>query len=140
MEINPNRGSKILFFTCYNPPSASVSKFNSQLDNFLASAAQINTKVYVLGDFDMPGVQWSDCPSSNNIEQSNFCHTINTYGLVQINAIPSTKHDNILDLVITNTPHLFSNIKECDTSFMSDHVVLSFSFMKGLSIHEIHLD
>ena len=59
----------------------------------------------------MPGVQWSDCPSSNNIEQSNFCHTINTYGLVQINAIPSTKHDNILDLVITNTPHLFSNIK-----------------------------
>ena len=57
----------------------------------------------------------------------NFCDTLNTYGLVQINAIPSTKHGNILDLVITYTPHLPSNIEECDTSFMSDHVVLSFS-------------
>ena len=127
VEIYPSQGSKILFVTCYNPPSASVSNFNSQLDNILASAAQIYTKVCVLGDFNMPDVQWSDCPSSNSIEQSNFCDTINTYGLVQINAIPSTKHGNILDLVITNTPHLFSNIEECDTSFMSDHVVLSFS-------------
>ena len=75
----------------------------------------------------MPDVQWSDCPSSNNIEQNNFCDTLNTYGLVQINAIPSTKHGNILDLVITNTPHLFSNIEECDSSVMSDHIVLSFS-------------
>ena len=127
MEINPSRGSKILFVTCYNPLSASVSNFNSQLDNILASAAQIYTKVCVLCAFNMPDVQWSDCPSSNDIEQSNFCDTLNTYGLVQINAIPSTKHGNILDLVITNTPHLFSNIEECDTSFMSDHVVLSFS-------------
>ena len=47
--------------------------------------------------------------------------------MAQINAIPSTKHGNIFDLVITNTPHLFSDIEECDTYFMSDDVVLSFS-------------
>ena len=41
VEIYPSQGSKILFVTCYNPPSASVSNFNSQLDNILASAAQI---------------------------------------------------------------------------------------------------
>ena len=73
VEINPSRGSKILFVTCYNPPSASVSNFNKQLNNILARAAEIYTKVSVLGDFYMPDVQWSDCPSSNNIEQSIFC-------------------------------------------------------------------
>ena len=72
-------------------------------------------------------MKWNDCPSSNNIEQSIFCDTLNTYELDQVNAISSTKHGNILDLVIANTPHLFSNIEECDTSFMSDHVAPSFS-------------
>ena len=44
VEIYPSQGSKILFVTCYNPPSASVSNFNSQLDNILA---KIYTKVCV---------------------------------------------------------------------------------------------
>ena len=51
----------------------------------------------------------------------------NVYGLVQLNTIPSIKHGNIPDLVISNTPHLLSPVKECDLSFMSDHVIVTFS-------------
>ena len=45
VKVNPSLGSKILFVTCYNPPSASVCNFSSHLDNI---AAQLKyTQKYV---------------------------------------------------------------------------------------------
>ena len=58
---------------------------------------------------------------------------LNVHGLVQLNTIPSTKHGNILDLAISNTPHLLSPVEECDLSFISDQVGVSFSTMIVLS-------
>ena len=116
LNVSPSHCSKMLFVKCYRPPSAPVNGFTGQLDKIIASATKTYKKVCLLGDFSMSDVHWSHCPSSKNLEQNIFCEMLNVYGLVKLNTIPSIKHDNILDLVISNTPHLSSPVEEYVTS------------------------
>ena len=127
VEVSPSHCSEMFFVICYRPPSAPsapVNVFTSQLDTIVESATKTYKKVCLLGDLNISDVHWSDCPSSKKLEQDIFCDILNVYVLVQLNTIPSTKHGNILDLVISNIPHLLSPVEECDLSFMSDHVVI----------------
>ena len=110
---------------CYNPPSASVCQFTSNLDIVLSNAVNRYDKICLLGDFNLPGIEWGDVPQSKNKECSMFCEILDNYGLVQLNNTPSTKHGNILDLVISNCPESVTQIDKCDIEFPSDHVILN---------------
>ena len=52
--------------------------------------------------------------------------------------LPSTKHGDILELVITNR-RLFSNIEECDNLLCLIMQFLVSQFMKSSSINEIQI-
>ena len=54
------------------------------------------------------------------------------------NKIPSTIHGNILDLVLTNTPYLYSDVLESDCCLSSDHAVLTFQINERVNLPKIN--
>jgi hypothetical protein len=117
----PNK--KVSIHCLYRQPSQmsndnAVNKFLQKLKPCM------NTKnVIILGDFNLPGIEWSDCSSKNKHEQT-FINELNNYGLKQLIKKPTRNH-NILDLCLSNT----TTIAECKvtqpfgalTSTSSDH-------------------
>ena len=106
----PTRSSTILFILCYRPPSSSITGFVQDLETILDKSTKLYNKFCLLGDFNLPGIKWGNLPLSSKRDESRFCELVDTCGLKQINKIPSTIHGNILDLVLTNTPYLYSDI------------------------------
>ena len=88
--------------------------------------------------FNLPGIKWGDLPLSSKQDESRFCAFVDTCGLKQINKIPLTLHENILDLVLTNTPYLYSDVAECDSSLSSDHAVVTFQVNQRVNLPEIN--
>ena len=62
--------------------------------------------------------------SSNITSQSMFCDVINQFSFQQLNTVPSNVKGNMLDLVFTNAPKLFSSINEYPVDISSDHKAL----------------
>jgi hypothetical protein len=56
-----------------------------------------------------------------------FLKCIDDFNFVQLIGIPSNTHGNILDLVLSNTQDLISEVAKCYVDFTSDHSVISFS-------------
>ena len=71
--------------------------------------------------------------SSNITSQSMFCDVINQFSFQQLNTVASNVKGNMLDLVFTNAPEMFSNIAECPVELSSDHIVPNHSLEKGNS-------
>ena len=87
--------------------------------------------ICMLGDFNIPSINWkSELYSSNITSQSMFCDVINQFSFQQLNTveyclIASNVKGNMLDLVFTNAPEMF----ECSVELSSDHIVLNFSVL-----------
>jgi hypothetical protein len=50
-----------------------------------------------------------------------FCELISDFGLTQLVSAPTHKKGNILDLILTDTPEIFSDVKVLPFMFDSDH-------------------
>ena len=118
----------ILFILSYRPPGSDVKEYVSNLNDVYMSAQSTYENICILGDFNFPDLKW-DASIYNHVHNDNavFVDFINTYGLVQLNTVPSNKFRHILDLVISNFPESFSEIKACEADFNTDHVILNFS-------------
>ena len=55
-----------------------------------------------------------------------FCDVFNQFSFQQLNAVPSNAKGNMLDLVFTNAPELFSSINEYPADITSAHKALNF--------------
>ena len=53
-----------------------------------------------------------------------FLDVLSAFSLAQINEVPSNVQGNILDLILTNTPDLYSDVMKLPCDFTSDHAVL----------------
>ena len=51
---------------------------------------------------------------------------VNAHSLLQVNTVPSNKHSNILDLVVTNSDNLITGPNEYSAEFDTDHSILKF--------------
>lgn len=113
----------------YRPPSASMAfnrNFELVLNNIYRNGG-IN--ILILGDFNMPNVDWPNLSSSNSI-YSNFLNVISEFDLQQYNHIPSrARCNNILEVVCCNMEDFVSNINVDDTNGLldTDHVILGFN-------------
>ena len=58
--------------------------------------------ICVLGDFNMPDINWSGCEPAASQSDNSFVNTVNTHSLEQLNKVPSNSVGNILDLVFIN--------------------------------------
>ena len=96
----------------------------------LVKASKQYERICMLGDFNIPSVNWkSELYSSNITSQSMFCDVMNQFSFQQLNTVASNVKGNMLDLVFTNAPEMFSNIAECPVELSSDHIVPNFSVL-----------
>ncbi|KAI8493903.1 hypothetical protein Bbelb_282500 [Branchiostoma belcheri] len=104
-----------------------MTAFTHNLDLTLESVHKEYSMCCVLGDFNMPRVDWDNCVVTNEGKEADFCNMINNHFLKQINQVPSNSRHNLLDLVFTDFPDRFSTINELPAEFDTDHTLLEFS-------------
>ena len=102
-------GRKILLSSCYRPPGqlvANIDIFINNLSLSLESAIDEHpTSVLLLGDLNDRCTSW-DFPHTNSETKDKLRTLCNELSLTQLIKDP-TRGNNILDLIITNTPLLF---------------------------------
>ena len=129
----------ILVINCYRPPSD--FDFVSRFSGFLQSL-EINHyySILAVGDFNFPNIQLvegSGFAYSSSGEEASFTSLLMDYYLFQLVEHP-TRGNNILDLLITNTPTFITagpmtGPQWSDTGVPSDHfpVILIYLWMCG---------
>ncbi|CAB4040147.1 Hypothetical predicted protein, partial [Paramuricea clavata] len=127
-EVRPTQKKKILVLVFYRPPSTNhvyMNAFNKCLKN--ARVARF-TQIVVLGDFNLPDMNWNTNSSTNNGTgqlYDNFTKAIRDNFLWQLVDQP-TRKEHILDLVLTNIPHKISNLEIFDDTISTDHKLIEF--------------
>ena len=120
------RGGKKLFIcTVYIPPYATINnylQFLSKLDDLITK--NINNDFLLLGDFNLPNLNWQFNPNDNDLFSQNatdpcsqsFSDSFFLNGLKQYNNVLNERN-RILDLVMSNS--LKVNVTKCDSPFVS---------------------
>ena len=127
-EIKPEDRRKFLCAVFYRPPNTGV-EYMKEFKRFLRKVSLSHfSQVVVLGDFNMPDIDWTTgVPNNNELLYLNFAKTIHdNQFLWQLIDVP-TRDYNILDLVLTNIPHKFRNIEVFQDIIKTDHTLIEFS-------------
>jgi len=112
-EIISSSGNPLIVASLYRPP-LNGQQGTDYANNLTESISQLCAKypkcpVWIGGDANLPDIDWSaDSIVSNNYNQSinsNFLKCCHDNGLEQIIDFP-TRHDNLLDILLTNRPSL----------------------------------
>ena len=112
-EVEGVKHKKVAIILLYRPPSSDPACFSPTIENMLVKASKQYERICMLGDFNIPSVNWkSELYSSNITSQSMFCDVINQFSFQQLNTAASNVKGKMLDLVFTNAPEMFSNIAE----------------------------
>ena len=123
-----NHSGSFFLVTFYRPPNADqlfIDNFTHVLNN--VKGINLDSKLCLLCDLIMPGIHWQALTGNNQLS-SNICNLFQEHHLNQLNNEASRPHnDNILDIVLTNTSELFSEILTTDSVFHSDHYMLEFN-------------
>ena len=110
-------------------PSDFSDSFITNLKATLYQCVEANlSHICLLGDLNMPRVDWARMAplqmSQFNIE---MCNTFQELNLCQSNFNASTKHGNILDVILSSFPDRITNIRCEDDVLESDHHCLFFT-------------
>ena len=124
--------SKLLLLLTYRSPNLD-SEGNFSICSMIESVCRKlknDDEVIILGDFNFPEINWSNniCRCHPNHPATLFLNTINDNFLQQKIAEPThfraQQTANILDIILTNTEGLISDIKYLPPWGKSHHVVL----------------
>lgn len=137
----------------YRPPDSSIESFRNLLAK-LQEHMDTLTKdertpdIYILGDFNLPGIDWEYCTQSQS-EHSNSQGAGNTllefmdYNFLTQMIQEPTRGENTLDLVLTNKPQDVIESRITDTQ-LSDHklidLLLGFNPIKPTTITKEEVD
>ena len=121
-------GKKVAICTCYRVGTLGVANHNN-IESYIQgvlSRRGINNMV-LIGDFNMAHTQWSSYQTNDNVERL-FLDSFSNFGFQQLVDSPTHCKGNILDLLLTNSPQLVSNISVADEFLMckSDHFPIQF--------------
>ena len=110
----------------YRPPSTDLN-YMQELEKSLSlvEGNENNLTVILLGDFNLPSIDWSvSSPSAlcSDSISSHFCDMIDDNFLHQMIKV-STRGRNILDLVFVNKPEWLTDIKVGAGLANSDHKI-----------------
>ncbi len=114
----------------YRPPNATTED-SLLLYELLTWLTNCERPVVVLGDFNLPSIEWSmhRCPSSS--VYTEFMRFVETQGLVQTVSEP-TRLQNVLDLVLTSDELLISNVCVEPSFGNSDHSSVEFELLSNM--------
>ena len=130
VEICQKSKDNVLFGVCYRPPNAKM-EYSVTLRQSLERIDMTRfATCFLVGDFNFPCIDWHTIsPTSTDALTLDFCSLLNDHFLVQCNFNPTRiAHGtaNILDLILTRTPDLISNIEVLPEHFDSDHLPVAF--------------
>ena len=124
---------KILIVNCYRPPND--CEFISKFEILISWRLQLRDyySVIVLGDFNYPGIRWIEGSRFTNClsgEEHSFVNLLTDSYFFQLVESP-TRINNILDLLIANTPSAISSVETgqhlSDCGLPSDHYPVVFN-------------
>ena len=129
VNVTLNQNCNITFICTYKPPNANNSLFNTNLQAVLSSATKNNSKICLLGDFNFPHIRWKNdgMGEPKSYDDTIFCETLEDFSFQQMNILPSTRHGNVLDLILTNFTEHFQIKTDYDDEFRTDHRILNFN-------------
>ena len=129
VNVTLNQNCNITFICTYKPPNANNSLFNTNLQAFLSSATKNNSKICLLGDFNFPHIRWKNdgMGEPKSYDDTIFCETLEDCSFQQMNILLSTRHGNVLDLILTNFTEHFQIKTDYDDEFRTDHRILNFN-------------
>ena len=124
--VKLNYSQPVVCCFTYIPPNSNITPYEN-LFVFLNSANIISANLNLLGDFNIPDINWNTLPGVSPVS-CQFCDIIFDSGLSQLINCPTHIHDNILDLLLTNFKDLFQCISvDSQSSFLSpDHYSITF--------------
>ena len=119
---------QLIIGSFYRPPKSRNETLAKLVETFDKIQNLYGNSTIVLGgDFNLPGVNWDTGQISPNPNYPvylyhQFIDMCNDFNLTQVNTLP-TRNNNILDLIITNTPDLIANVTT--SPGISDHDLLT---------------
>ena len=121
----------ILFACLYRPPDSEDTAFHSLMDTLQEKIAEFTNgnrspDIFITGDFNLPLMNWDSCsvPTSPPCKAyQRLMDFINDNFATQVVDQP-TRGNNILDLVLTNSPESVANVLTEDVPKLSDHKVV----------------
>lgn len=128
VDIRNKDGELLTLGAIYHSPSSTQAN-RSLLRNMINQAAITSNKLIVIGDFNMPHIDW-ETHNARSESDMGFIETLQDNFLVQLVDQPTRFREgnlpSTLDLIITNTEELIDKIEYCDPIGKSDHVCLLF--------------
>ncbi len=127
---------------CYRPPSCSATA-TAHLCQLLATICHCNKPVVVVGDFNLPQINWSTYSAASLLQYDAFLDFMNSASLSQVVQLP-IRQDNLLDLVLTSDDLYTSGVAVVDSFGTSDHSAVLFSLLGcnevPSTINDLHRD
>ena len=119
--------SKFLLSCLYIPPN-SCDSYQSAVLSSLLSLTSGDIPVVITGDFNSPDICWSTLSGSSPFSTS-LCDLVFSQNLKQFVLCSTHIHGNTLDLVLSNSDELISDLQvDCNVCLdYSDHYLISFS-------------
>ena len=130
----PTRNNvKRLYVCAYCSPNSDDENNNKLLEN-LTWASRNYSEIQLVGDINLPSIDWNSNYSSNNYEM-RFLDVLDEGGLEQLITEPTryriSQNPSLLDLLITSNPSSVTDIIIADPFGKSDHCRIEFSLKKG---------
>ena len=118
---------KLLVGSFYRSNVAAFSPMD-KLFNDLESFQSMATHTLLLGDFNLPNIDWQTPNSPAIFKQDIFLEKFLQLGFTQFVTEP-TRERNILDLVLCDSQNLVFDVRMHDPLSSSDHSTICFSFL-----------
>ena len=119
------KGVTDIYVGSYYKPTENDEDSLLELWSSLSKIPQ-NSIICLLGDFNLPCIDWTTESSKSN---EDFMERIQHFNLQQMVTMP-TRLENILDLFLTNTPSLVQNTETLPSLGTSDNDIV---------FHEVHI-
>ena len=128
VELCLGNGKSIYISTLYRVGTLGAANHRA-VDNYLREIMKrkkIN-KVVLTGDLNLNQVSWQDNSTTSKL-QNKFIQTFNDLNLEQLINQPTHKNGNILDILLTNSPEIISDIEVTEENEIckSDHFGILF--------------
>ncbi len=119
---------RIRLLLLYRPPDTSTEIDYQLHDCFNSLLLNYTGLIYVLGDFNLPGINWDTLRASGSLEskEEQWLHMLTSLGLSQLVSEP-TRLETILDLFFTSDISTVISLQTGPNFSTSDHCSVLFS-------------
>ena len=125
--------SPVILCVVYIPPLSSDTSWSSLLDYLCCIFTSSCLPAVVLGDFNCQDIDWPLLSASSSFSNL-LCDLVYDFNLTQCISQPTHTKGNILDLILTNSEDIVSNVSCLQQPWStSDHYSISFSLLVGPS-------